>query len=196
MTSTRYAPGRSKGTLKTPMLLVATVRTSPELSLVTFTCAPEMLDPEGSVTVPERAPVPAVCAADFTGSPPRKSATSVAERKSAQQREARIPCTSIEEMSRSIAAMRQSSTRFVPKNSFPRLMPRATTRRLSQHMLLSEWREASRIARRCQEGCFLIESIDFLACSGPVTFVAYILNIVPTQYSHPAHRGWGGVRRR
>src|SRR5208337_5119769 len=66
-------------------------------------------------------------------------------------------------------------------NNYPRLIPQAILRRLSQHMLLSEWREASRIVGRCQVGCFSIDSIGFLTRSGQVTFVAQIMILVRTQ---------------
>ncbi len=54
-------------------------------------------------------------------------------------------------------------------------MPPPTSARLSQHMLLSDCREASRIACLCQEGWFSIDRIGFLARSETVTFVAHVM---------------------
>src|SRR5580700_11996871 len=87
------------------MLLVETVRTSPELSLVTFTSAAATLDPEASVTIPERAPVPAVCAAARPGSAPRINATRVTQRKNALPKEVQIAGKFISQENLSIAAI-------------------------------------------------------------------------------------------
>src|SRR5580698_4331138 len=61
---TLYDPGFNKGKLYKPVELVTVVWVSPVVLLFRLTCAPGTIAPDGSVTVPEMAPVTIFCDSD------------------------------------------------------------------------------------------------------------------------------------
>jgi len=61
---TAYVPGCRKENLYDPFASVVVVRVCPVAVLVRVMLAPDITAPDGSVTVPVKAPVSAVCADD------------------------------------------------------------------------------------------------------------------------------------